>query len=51
MLRGAPPKVIILAIGNRSNDTVLSLLLNNRATVDTFIANEEESLLILRAAA
>ena len=49
LLRGAPPKVLVLAIGNGGNADVLALLLNNRARIEAFDADALESLLVLRA--
>ena len=50
LLKGAPPKVIILALGNRGNDAVLRLLFGHQQTIDVFLANGEESVLILQPA-
>ncbi len=48
LLRGAPPKVLVLAIGNGGNDVVLGLLASNRARIEAFEADALESLLVLR---
>lgn len=48
LLRGAPPKVVVLAIGNGGNAAVLDMLMNNRACIETFDADALESLLVLR---
>lgn len=48
LLRGAPPKVVVLAIGNGGNAAVLDVLMNNRARIETFDADALESLLVLR---
>ena len=50
LLRGAPPKVLVLAIGNAGNATVLDLLTGRARLIETFDANTSESLLVLRAA-
>ncbi len=47
-LRGAPPKVIWLLIGNADTEAVASLLLDSQPTIGTFLADPEESLLLLR---
>ena len=49
LLHGAPPKVVVLAIGNGGNAAVLNVLINNRARIETFDADALESLLVLRA--
>ena len=49
LLRGAPPKVLVLAIGNGGNADVLALLLNNQDRIKAFDADALESLLVLRA--
>lgn len=48
LLHGAPPKVVVLAIGNGGNAAVLDVLMNNRIRIETFDANALESLLVLR---
>lgn len=48
LLRGAPPKVLVLAVGNGGNAAVLSVLLDNRIRIETFDADEQESLMVLR---
>ena len=48
LLYGAPPKVVVLAIGNGGNAAVLDMLMNNRARIETFDADALESLLVLR---
>ena len=48
LLHGAPPKVLVLAIGNGGNAAVLNVLINNRARIEIFDANGLESLLVLR---
>ena len=48
LLYGAPPKVVVLAIGNGGNAAVLDVLINNRARIETFDADALESLLVLR---
>ena len=49
LLRGAPPKVLVLAVGNGGDAAVLSLLQDNRIRIETFDADEQESLMLLRA--
>ena len=48
LLRGTPPKVLVLAIGNGGNAQVLGVLMSNRARIEAFAADEMESLLVLR---
>ena len=50
LLRGAPPKVVVLAIGNGGNDVALRTLMRHRARIEDFGADPLESLLVLRAA-
>lgn len=49
LLRGAPPKIVVLAVGNRGNAAVLELLTRRAALIAAFDADPGESLLILRA--
>lgn len=49
LLRGAPPKVLMLAIGNGGNAAVQELLTRHAARIAAFDAEPNESLLILRA--
>lgn len=49
LLRGAPPKVLVLAIGNGGNADALRTLLRNQARIEAFDADALESLLVLRA--
>ena len=49
LLLGAPPKVVVVAIGNSGNATVLGVLLGNLARIQAFDADALESLLVLRA--
>jgi predicted nuclease of predicted toxin-antitoxin system len=49
LLRGAPPKVVVLAVGNGGNAEVLNVLLSNRLRIEAFDANALESFLLLRA--
>ena len=49
-LKGAPPKVIWLSVGNAGTDAIGQLLPDSRARIATFITNPEESLLILELA-
>lgn len=46
-LRGHPPKVIWLSVGNAGTDAIADLLETSRERVQTFLAQAEESLLIL----
>lgn len=48
LLHGAPPKVVLCAIGNAGNAEVVALMVENRDRVQHFIDNELESLLILK---
>jgi predicted nuclease of predicted toxin-antitoxin system len=48
-LHGAPPKVIWLSVGNAGTIAIVSLLARSQKIIETFIANPEESLLILSA--
>ena len=47
LLRGHPPKVIYLRVGNCSTQHITSLLMDNVALVYEFISDPMESLLIL----
>lgn len=47
-LRGAPPKVIWLLVGNAGTEPVATLLDFSQPTVAAFLADPEESLLVLR---
>lgn len=46
-LRGAPPKVIWLSVGNAGTDVIGELLQRNRSRIIAFAADPEESLLII----
>jgi predicted nuclease of predicted toxin-antitoxin system len=46
-LRGHPPKVIWLSVGNAGTDAIADLLVANRQRVQRFLADPEESLLAL----
>ena len=46
-LRGHPPKVIWLSVGNAGTDTIAELLAATRERVQAFLADPEESLLVL----
>lgn len=48
LLRGAPPKVLVLAVGNGGNAAVLDVLTRNRSRIEAFDADAQESLLVLR---
>ncbi len=47
MLRGAPPKVVWLRIGNAPTSKVLALLDTYRADIQEFLEDDERSLLAL----
>lgn len=49
ILRGAPPKVLVLAIGNGGNQAALDLLTLHAKRIAAFGADASESLLVLRA--
>ncbi len=46
-LFGAPPKIVLLSIGNASTDNILHCLLTNKKNINEFYNNPEEALLIL----
>jgi len=46
-LHGAPPKVIWLAAGNAATDAILRALNHRRSSIEAFVRDDEESLLIL----
>ena len=48
MLRGAPPKVIWLVVGNTSTAEILQILLNHTTAIEGFITEPNTSLLTLR---
>jgi predicted nuclease of predicted toxin-antitoxin system len=48
LLRGAPPKVIWLVVGNTSTAEILGILLAHAKAIETFIAEPVTSLLTLR---
>ncbi len=48
LLRGAPPKVIWLVVGNTSTAEILGILLAHSSAIDTFINEPLTSLLTLR---
>lgn len=48
LLHGAPPKVVLCAIGNSGNADVVALLVEHQATILSFISDAQESLLILK---
>jgi predicted nuclease of predicted toxin-antitoxin system len=50
-MRGAPPKVIWIVIGNAGTERVGVLLEHGRARIEEFVADDEEALLILRLGA
>jgi predicted nuclease of predicted toxin-antitoxin system len=51
MSRGFPPKVICLAIGNASNASTASLLLNHVADIEAFSSHPEAGFLLLNPGA
>jgi predicted nuclease of predicted toxin-antitoxin system len=48
LLRGAPPKVIWLVVGNTSTAEILQILLAHASEIKTFISEPTTSLLALR---
>ena len=46
-VRGQPPKVIWLSVGNAGTDAIADLLTAQRPRVEAFHSNPEESLLVL----
>ncbi len=48
LLHGAPPKVVLCAIGNSGNSDVVALLVDRRDAIQAFIDDTQESLLILK---
>jgi predicted nuclease of predicted toxin-antitoxin system len=46
-LKGAPPKVIWLEVGNAGTDRIGELLLSRRALVSDFATTAEDALLVL----
>lgn len=44
-VRGFPPKVILLRMGNQSTRYVADVLLNSRAQIEQFLASEEYGVL------
>jgi predicted nuclease of predicted toxin-antitoxin system len=48
LLRGAPPKVIWLVVGNTSTAEILRILLANASAIEAFITEPITSLLTLR---
>jgi predicted nuclease of predicted toxin-antitoxin system len=48
-VRGPPPKVIWLRIGNASTDAIAELLAAATDTVSAFIADEQDAVLTLRS--
>ena len=47
VLHGHPPKVIWLRLGNCSTDTIFDCLQSNRATIEEFGADADESVLLI----
>jgi len=48
LLRGAPPKVIWLVVGNTSTAEILQILLAHPTVIETFVTEPITSLLTLR---
>ena len=48
VVRGHPPKVIQLRVGNDSTDALCELILSRKADIRTFLKLKDESLLILQ---
>lgn len=46
-LKGSPPKVVWLAVGNAGTDVIRQLLRTSQARIATFISAPEETLLVL----
>jgi predicted nuclease of predicted toxin-antitoxin system len=49
LVRGAPPKVVWMNLGNAATDQIADLLKRRRADIELFSGSAEESLLILYA--
>jgi predicted nuclease of predicted toxin-antitoxin system len=47
-LLGAPPHVVWLSVGNAGTSAIRELLVASRDAIETFAADPEESMLILR---
>jgi predicted nuclease of predicted toxin-antitoxin system len=47
-LRGAPPKVVWLVVGNAGTERIAELLEHRRQAIEAFAANADEALLLLR---
>ena len=47
-LRGAPPKVVWLVVGNAGTERIAELLEDRRKVIETFATNADEALLLLR---
>ena len=47
LVRGFPPKVVFLKIGNCPTDEIVSVLLANAGEISAFLSDEVASLLIL----
>lgn len=48
LLRGAPPKVIWLVVGNTSTTEILRILLAHASAIQAFVTEPTTSLLVLR---
>ena len=46
-LRGAPPKVVWLSVANAGTETILAILKQKRSSIEAFLRDPDESLLIL----
>lgn len=47
LVKGAPPKVIWLRVGNAATNTITNLLRTHRAECEAFVSSLEEALLVL----
>lgn len=47
LLRGAPPKAVVVAIGNSGNAAVFELLATHRDRIAAFMSDDDESVLVL----
>ena len=48
MLRGAPPKVVHLAMGNHTTHEWLEIIRANLSAIEQFVADEDTGLLVIR---
>ena len=47
LLRGAPPKVVLLRVGNVTTDAVENLLRANKSAIDRFAGDPHEAVLLV----